>query len=191
MLPDTIPQPVLETDRFILRPFKLADAQNVQRLAGAWEIADTTLNIPHPYEDGMAEQWIASLQPRYEDGSHFTVAITLKQGGALLGAMSLMSINAAFARAELGYWVGKPYWGQGVATETARELLRYGFEKLHLNRIFAFHITRNPASGRVMQKTGMLYEGRLRQHVRKWGKFEDLEVYGILRSDWQQSQAQA
>ena len=87
-------------------------------------------------------------------------------------------------RAELGYWIGKPYWGQGYCTEAARATLDFGFEQLGLNRIFAHHFARNPASGRVMQKIGMTREGRLRQHVKKWDAFEDLELYGILKDHW-------
>ena len=86
--------------------------------------------------------------------------------------------------AELGYWIGKPYWNSGYATEASRAVLKYGFEVLGLNRIHASHFRRNPASGRIMEKIGMKYEGCLRQHFKKWGKFEDLETYGILRSEY-------
>ena len=78
----------------------------------------------------------------------------------------------------MGYWIGKPYWNQGFGTEAALAILRYAFEQLGLNRVYAAHFRRNPASGRIMQKIGMTYEGRLRQHVKKWGDFEDMEYYG-------------
>ena len=84
----------------------------------------------------------------------------------------------------MGYWVGAPYWGRGYCTEAARAILRYGFEELGLHRIHAQHFARNPASGRVMQKIGMVYEGRQHEHVRKWDRFEDSDLYGILASDW-------
>ena len=86
--------------------------------------------------------------------------------------------------AELGYWIGVPYWGQGYATEASRELLRYGFEDLGLHRIFASHFKHNPASGRILVKLGMRYEGCQREHLRKWDRFVDSELYGILRQEW-------
>ena len=86
--------------------------------------------------------------------------------------------------AELGYWIGVPYWGRGYATEAAREVVKYGFEKVQLNRIFAAHFKHNPASGKVLQKIGMKYEGCMRQNILKWGDFIDVEVYSILRQEF-------
>ena len=174
---------ILETTRLVLRPFTLADASDVQRLAGARAIASTTLNVPHPYEDGMAEQWICTHQERYEKGELVNFALVLRTDHTFLGAMGLQ-INQQYASAELGYWIGQPFWSQGYCTEAARAVLGYGFEVLGLNRVHASYLTRNPASGRVMQKIGMAYEGCLRQHIKKWDVFEDLALYGILQSDW-------
>ena len=80
--------------------------------------------------------------------------------------------------------VGRPYWNHGYATEAATAVLDFGFEKLRLNRIHAVHLARNPSSGRVMQKAGMLLEGTARQDTMKWDKHEDLVSYAILRDDW-------
>ena len=110
-------------------------------------------------------------------------AVTLKPAGTLIGTVGLR-IDDEDQRAELGYWIGKPFWGHGYCTEAARCVLQFGFEQVGLNRIFAHHFSRNPASGRVMQKLGMSHEGHLPQHVRKWDGFEDLELYGIVKSQW-------
>lgn len=176
-------QPTLPTDRLILRPFTLADAPSVQRLAGDSAIADTTANIPHPYPDGVAEAWISNHAQEFEQGTAVVYAITLKVTGELVGAISLFSIRAAFDRAEMGYWIGVPYWNHGYCSEAAKALIRYAFDEIGLNRVFAEHMVRNPGSGRVMQKAGLSYEGTLRQHVKKGDRYEDLAVYGILRSD--------
>jgi RimJ/RimL family protein N-acetyltransferase len=146
-------------------------------------VADTTLKIPHPYEDGLAEKWIANQREWFERHQQVVFAVTLRRGGTLLGATGLQ-LDLADLRAELGYWIGRPYWGHGYCTEAARATLDFGFEQLGLNRIFAHHFARNPASGRVMQKIGMTREGCLRQHVKKWDAFEDLELYGILKDHW-------
>lgn len=176
-------QPHLETERLVLRPFTLDDAPTVQQLAGDPAIADTTLNIPHPYADGMAEAWIKEHPETFAKGVGVTYAITRRQDGSLLGAISLR-INQRHHRAEMGYWLGKPYWGQGYTTEAARALLAYGFTELELNKIYATYLKRNPASGRVMEKAGLTYEGVLRQHVRNGEQYEDLVSYGILRSEF-------
>jgi|SRR6516164_495548 len=172
--------PILRTDRLVLRSFNLVDAPEIQRLAGHRDIAATTMRIPHPYEDGMAEKWLASIERSFEKGEAIVWAITRKKDGQLLGATGL-EIRAEDERAELGYWIGKPYWGQGYCTEAARAVVQYGFEYLRLNRIKAHHFAQNPASGRVLQKIGMIREGRLVQEIKKWGEFVDLEIYGIVR----------
>ncbi|MEQ9563233.1 MAG: GNAT family N-acetyltransferase [Woeseiaceae bacterium] len=176
--------PVLQSDRLTLRPFTLDDATRVQHLAGSRAIADTTLNVPHPYEDGMAEDWISTHEAKSNDGD-LTFAITLKESGELVGAMGLR-VDKPFARGELGYWIGEPYWRRGYCTEAATRLLRFAFTELHLNRVHAYYLARNPASGRVLQKIGMSREGIARKHTMKWDRFEDLVLCGILRGEWQQ-----
>jgi RimJ/RimL family protein N-acetyltransferase len=173
----------LTTKRLVLRPFSPSDARDVQLLAGDRSIADTTLTIPHPYEDGAAEEWISGHQEIYDRGKGVTFAVTTKEDGVLVGAISLMSVSAGH-QAELGYWVGKPFWNRGFCTEAAEAVLQYAFEEMGLERVHACHLSRNPPSGRVMQKIGMRNEGCRRHHVRKWGVLEDLELYGILRQTW-------
>jgi ribosomal-protein-alanine N-acetyltransferase len=178
--------PTLETKRLVLRPFTLADAPAIQTLAGDKDIAHRTLSMPHPYEDGMAEAWISTHQETYEKGEDIRLAITRRADDALIGAIGL-EINQQHARAEAGYWIGKPFWNQGYCTEALKAVIEFGFQELGLNRIQACHFGDNPASGRVMQKAGMTYEGCRRQHVKRLGAFKDLEGYSILRSEYEQS----
>ena len=175
--------PTLETERLVLRPFSLQDAATVQQLAGDVAVADTTLNIPHPYLDGMAEDWISKHGEAFAKLEGLTLAITRKSDGSVVGAISLIGI-ADGHRAELAYWIGKPYWNQGFCTEAGRAVVRFAFRDLGLLRVHAWHFGRNPASGRIMRKLGMRHEGTLRQHVRKWDECEDLELYGILKQEW-------
>lgn len=176
-------QPFIETPRLVLRPFGLDDASAVQRLAGERVIADTTLNIPHPYENGMAEKWIESHQPGFEAGLLATFAIIFRDDPQLIGAVGLR-LDQELNKGELGYWIGKPFWNLGYATEATAAVLKYGFNDLRLNRISACHLARNPSSGRVMEKAGMLREGMARQDTKKWDKYEDMVLYGIIREDW-------
>jgi RimJ/RimL family protein N-acetyltransferase len=175
--------PTLTTPRLILRAFEPADAAEVTRLAGDFAVADTTLNVPHPYEHGDAEAWIATHRPGFAAGELANFAILRRDDRQLLGAIGLQ-IERRFARANLGYWIGKPYWNQGYCTEAASAVVRYAFVDLSLNRVFASYLTRNPASGRVMQKLGMQREATLREHALKWDRHEDLVVCGLLRREW-------
>ena len=175
--------PPLLTERLILRSFTLEDAADVQRLAGDRDVASTLTNMPHPYEDGMAEEWMQSCSGRFEKDEALNFAITRKTDKHLIGGMELR-LDQKNENAELGYWIGKPYWNCGYATEAAKAVVAYSFEVLKLNRIYAKHYKRNPASGRVLEKVGMQYEGCLRQHIEKWDNFEDLIAYGMLKSEF-------
>lgn len=174
-------QPTLETERLVLRSFRMADVPAVQLLANDADVARNTLNIPHPYTDQDAEDWIASHPEQLQRREAVTYAVTTRVEG-VVGAVGLI-LDLEHARAELGYWIGAPYWGHGYATEAAAAVVAWGFRSLELNRIHASHFPRNPASGRVLRKLGMRHEGSLRRHVKKWDEFLDLELFGLLRPD--------
>jgi [ribosomal protein S5]-alanine N-acetyltransferase len=184
-----VQQPTLETQRLVLRPFTLNDAPEVQRLVGERDIAAVTQNIPYPYEDGEAQKWIKTHSKAFITGIGANFAIVLKENGLLCGAIGLV-FDKVNNNAEIGYWIGKPFWGKGYCTEAALAVLQYGFETIGLHRIHSGHFSHNPASGRVMQKIGMKYEGCRRQDVIKWVNYVDLELYGILKSDWEQKNEQ-
>ena len=172
----------LQTDRLTLRPYSLSYIPALLPLIGAREVAATTLRIPHPYTDSDARNFIAGTQESLLGGSELRLGIVWRESGALCGGVGLR-IEADHRRAELGYWIGVPYWGKGYATEASRALVDYGFGTLGLRRIFASHFANNPASARVLRKIGMRHEGSLRAHVLKWGEFIDLEMYGMVGSD--------
>jgi RimJ/RimL family protein N-acetyltransferase len=155
-------QPRLETSRLILRPFVPLDALAVRTLAGVREIADTTLEIPHPYPEGAAEAWIGSHRPIWGKGTGVSYAITLRHSGELIGAIGL-SIDQAWGCGDLGYWIG--------------------FSQLKVIRVQARHLLRNRPSGRVMEKIGMKREGVVRGAVRKWDLSEDVAVYALLAQE--------
>ena len=174
--------PSLKTARLLLRPFQLSDAPYLQRLAGAKEVAAGTF-LPHPYEDGMAEQWIADQERAHEEGTAVSFAITLVDNATFIGSIGL-DIVPIHRHARLGYWIGLPYWNRGYGTEAVKAVLAYGFGQLNLNRIYAPHFLGNDASGRVLQKAGMTYEGRMREHYVRFGRFVDLELYGMLQREF-------
>ncbi len=178
--------PLLKTERLTLRAFTLDDAKDVQRLAGDKLIADTTLLIPHPYPDGAAELWIETHNELFLRGTDYIFAITDKTTDELIGAIGL-TVNSSFRIGELGYWIGVPFWNKGYCTEAVRRLVKFGFEDLELNKIHAHHFINNPASGHVLLKSGMKFEGTLKQHIMKDGKHLDIRTYGILKEEYDES----
>lgn len=152
-------------------------------MAGAREIADTTVAIPHPYGLDHALAWIGNQRRESVRGRATNFAIRLLPGSPLIGSASLRDIDREHLQAELGFWIGHEWWGKGYATEAAAAVIRFGFETLGLNRICAHHMARNPAAGRVLLHVGMRREGLLRERVKKWGVYEDVAVYAVLRED--------
>jgi ribosomal-protein-alanine N-acetyltransferase len=175
--------PTLRTARLVLGAFDLEDAAELQRLAGAREIADTTLSIPHPYELDHALAWIGQQRREAVRGRATNFAVRLLQPGSLIGSVGLRDIDPEHLQAELGFWIGREWWGKGYAREAASAVIQFGFDSLGLNRIYAHHMARNPAAGRVLLGAGMQREGLLRQRVRKWGVYEDVVLYAIVRED--------
>lgn len=169
----------LETTRLRLRPYTEADVAELVPLIGTREVAATTLRIPHPYTEQDAHAFIAAAL----DAGKIWLAITLRSDGRQIGGIGLR-VDEHHRHAELGYWLGVPYWGKGYATEAGREMVRYGFEDLKLHRIFASHFGHNPASGKILVKLGMLHEGCQREHLRKWDRFVDSVLYGMSRQVW-------
>jgi [ribosomal protein S5]-alanine N-acetyltransferase len=178
----TAPQE-LRTTRLVLRSFERGDIPAIVRLAGAREIAATTINIPHPYTENDAQGFLAHADEEFRAGRSVSHAVTILQGGELCGSVGL-TLTPTHERAELGYWIGVPYWGRGFATEAASAVIMFGFETLKLHRIYAHHFAENHASRRVLEKIGMRHEGRSPQHVRKWNRFVDVENYGLLASEF-------
>ncbi len=176
------PYPMIQTDRLFLRPFFITDAKDVQELAGDRQVSDMLFTFD-PSQNGISQQWIIDQHEFFEQGKWVNLAITESPLGIVIGSVGL-DIDPEHNQAEIAYWLGKMYWGKGYATEAARATLEYGFEELHLHRVYARFLARNPASGRVLKKIGMTWEGRLRQHLEKNGIHEDLEVMGILKQEF-------
>lgn len=152
----------IETPRLRLREFSLADAPEVQRLAGDWRVAKTTLAIPHPYPDGAAESWIATHRDRITQRQGVVLAVTLE--GRLIGCVGVERYGNQPDRAELGYWVGTDWWGQGYCSEAVRAV----FSELPrllpgVKEVVAHYMLENPASGRVMAKAGMISSKPVRE----------------------------
>jgi ribosomal-protein-alanine N-acetyltransferase len=174
---------VLQTERLTLRQLDSKDAPAIHRLAGAAEIADTTLTVPHPYPFHAAVDWIERAQKEWKAKTAYIFAMTLKETKEFIGGIGLHLVPQDQI-AELGFWIGKPFWNLGYTSEASQILVKFGFETLQLHKIYGRYFPRNPASGRIMVKLGMQYEGLLREHVRKLDHYEDVVCYGLLKKDW-------
>lgn len=173
----------LETERLLLRRLELEDADRVEELASDYELAKTTLNVPHPYPVGSAADFIRSMWAAEEKGL-VAFAVVEKESESLIGIINIKQ-TLAFKRGELGYWIGRPFWGKGYGTEAARAMVAHGFETLGLNKVFAGAFADNPGSWRIMEKVGMKHEGTWRQHAMRDGRFVDLTYYGLLRREYE------
>ena len=169
-------QPELNTKRLLLRAFLLEDVHVVNILAGNINVSKTTLNIPHPYSSEMAQSWIETHNSGWEQKTNVVYAITLSENGQLIGAVGLHDVKPP--EAELGYWIGEPYWGNGYCTEAVKELIQFSFKTLGINKIKSEHLTSNPASGKVMIKAGMRHRKIIKNNDRH-GQLADIEVYEI------------
>ncbi|MBL9031210.1 MAG: GNAT N-acetyltransferase [Phycisphaerae bacterium] len=172
----------LRTSRLILRAFTLDDAEATVRICGQRIVAATTLRIPHPYSLADARAWLGMLPDLAASDRGVVFAITLD--GAVIGSIGL-TVDRPHSRAEIGYVIDPSHWGKGYATEAARAVVEHAFGTLALRRLFAWHFSRNPASGRVLAKAGFTREGSQRRQFLKWGRFEDAEVFGMVRGPQQ------
>ncbi|WP_257287171.1 GNAT family N-acetyltransferase [Endozoicomonas sp. SESOKO2] len=156
---------IITTDRLILRAFTPQDAGQVEILAGEEQVARLTENIPHPYPDGLAEEWIKDNESLREKNNAFVYAITLKSSDTLLGAIGLT--NTTHTQAELGYWLGLPYWGQGYCSEAGQSLISHAFEQLPFNQIRARALTKNVKSERVLLRLGFRSTSEILEKVKE------------------------
>lgn len=171
------------TRRFLYRPAGMQDATTMVKHLSNPLISKTTLHIPHPYTHADAETWIARNAKEIAAGTAYTFVIIPKGKKNMIGAIGL-HLTAEHSRAEAGYWVAVPHWNKGIATEALGGILKYGFEVLRLNKIFATHIPENAASGSVMVKSGMTKEGTLRSHYKKERKYITVIQYAITRREY-------
>jgi [ribosomal protein S5]-alanine N-acetyltransferase len=175
--------PRIETERLILRLPTLADLPLMVTLANDPDVTDGTMNMPFPYLEKNAINWLNRANEGFEKRDVFIFAMELKENGQFIGGTGF-TVNERYDRAELGYWIGKSYWNKGYCTESLAAMIKFGFENTSLNKFMATHYPHNSASGRVMEKCGMIKEGELVQHVKKGDRYLDLVQYRMTRDEF-------
>jgi len=174
----------IETERLILRRFTVDDADSMfTNWASDNEICKYMRWTRHENKEETKKKisrWVAS----YSKKSFYQWAITLKGNDEPIGAIGLFVVNEFDLCGDVGYCISKKNWGQGIATEALKAVLNFAFEIVGFNRIETYHSINNPASGRVMQKSGMVFEGLGRQKYKSICGFEDSNMYSILKEDF-------
>ncbi len=165
-------------DKIKLRPFSFSDKKRMAELANNKKIWENLRDaFPHPYSEKDAENFIEmclSKNPK----TFFAIELE----GELVGSVALVPQSDVYRKsAEIGYWIGEPYWGKGIATEAIRQILDFGFENLDIVRIYTGIYGHNLASQKVLEKNGFQKEAVFKKAVFKNGKFCDEVRYGILR----------
>lgn len=175
--------PIL-TGRLVLRDFTMEDGPAVHRYGSDPEVVRYLPWGPNTRSDTQAFLGRKLDSQRSDPRRAFDLAVTLASGGELIGAAGVRITSPQFRTAIMGYAYRRDAWGMGYATEAAGALVAFGFQKLGMHRIYAFCDTDNLASARVLEKTGLQREGRLRRHVLVRGRWRDSYLYAILEDEW-------
>ncbi|MVO99536.1 GNAT family N-acetyltransferase [Paenibacillus lutrae] len=174
--------PVLETDRTILRKLRLEDAQDIFEYCSDDEVSQYTTWFSHLTLEDTAG-FIERVLNAYHNGEAASWGIEHKQTGKLIGTCGFVHWNIAHSKAELGYALSGKFWNQGFMSEVTRRIIQFGFEKMALVRIEARCHLENRGSARVMEKSGMEFEGILRKHIFTKGEYQDVNMYSIIRNN--------
>jgi len=146
----------LETERLLLRPPGRRDIPAIVPLANDYDVAKNLSRMPHPYAEQDGENFVAMCEEKRAAGTDFNFAITLRSDGAFIGCIGLHLKDGAF---EFGYWLGRPFWGRGYATEAAHRLVAFAFDDLKADGVWAGWYHDNPRSGNVLKKLGCVPKG--------------------------------
>ena len=173
----------IETERLILRPFVKEDASAMYRNWASDPEVTKFLSWP-PYKSvDTAHEILGIWVPQYEDPAFYQWAIELKELGEVIGSISVVNHDDRVDMAEIGFCIGKTWWGRGIMTEAMKAVMDYLFDEVGVQRIEAGHDPENPASGAVQRKCGLKYEGTFRRRIRSNRGITDVAWYGILREE--------
>lgn len=176
--------PTLTTARLSLEEVRTSDIPSIIQYAGTEEVARTTLSMPHPYAEKDAIFWINRARQGFQAEDHYIFGIRLAATDEFMGGIGLI-VNKRFNKAEIGYWIGLPFWGKGYMTEATAAILKFGFNELGLNKIYAQFLAENPASGKIMIKNGMIKEAELVDHIQKYGEYKTSIQYRLTKAEYE------
>jgi len=174
----------IDGERIKIRKLRLSDAKDIYQNIKDKKIVKWTSNIPYPYPKDGATKFIRKTHYKIKNNKAYEFGVILKEINQLIGVIGLMHIDRKHKNAEIGYWLGKKYWGQGLMTEAVELILDFGFEKLRLHKIYARLFEKNIASKRVLEKSGFKLEGKIRETIYRNREWHNVLKYGILTSEY-------
>jgi [ribosomal protein S5]-alanine N-acetyltransferase len=168
---------------FSISNFMQGDQNFLIQYLAEKEIYNNTLAIPYPYTQADADWWIDFNLKRYAENKGMSCNWALRdQENKLIGGIGFMDyVVGQSHKAELGYWLAKPYWGLGIMPNAVKRVCEFGFNKLGLVRITAHVFEFNQRSSSVLEKSGFLLEGVLKKNYKKDGKIFDARLYSLIR----------
>lgn len=175
----------LETARLILRPFVKEDAPAMYRNWASDPEVTKFLSWPTYKTVDTAYEILNIWVPQYRDDTFYQWAIELKEIGEVIGSISVVNFDERVDMAEIGFCIGRSWWGQGMMTEAFQAVVDFLFGEVGVQRIEAGHDPNNPASGAVQRKCGLKYEGTLRRSIRSNQGITDKTVMAILKEEWE------
>jgi len=175
--------PILETDRLILREPSLKDVDDIFEYASDMDVNTFMPWDVHKSKDETRD-FLEKSNEIFKSSDNIDWMIELKSEKKVVGAISIREWNDQNKCADVGYVLAKKYWKKGISTEALRIVIKYGFEKLDVNRVEAHCDEENIGSYKVMEKAAMKYEGTMRQKILVKNKFVNMKIYSILRSDF-------
>ena len=176
----------LSTKHLTLRQLKMKDAQDIFLYSKDEEVARHVLWEAQK-SISEAKDYIRYMNRRYRNNEPSSWGIIDNYSNHLIGTIGYMNYDENNGSTEIGYSLSRKYWNQGIMTEALTKVIDYTFKNMQVERIEAQHETDNPASGRVMEKCGMKKEGILRHRLYNKGKYVDMVVYSILKSEYSPS----
>lgn len=175
--------PSLESNRLLMRPICAGDVAHIQQCVDDVRVSNNLSYTPHPYTMEMAETWTRNVNYGMSLGNCCYWTICEKETGEFVGSMGL-SIFREQEYCEMHYWIAADQWNKGYCTESAKRIVVYVFEKLNMHRLQITHREHNIASKRVIEKCGFTFEGSARESLKRFGKFENVFSYSILRNEY-------
>lgn len=175
---------VFDSKRLTLRTLRPSDAPDLYANVKDKEIVTWTMNIPHPYPKDGALKFIRKARYDMRKRKAYVFGIVLKENSKVIGVIDIRAVDWNNRNGEIGYWLGKDYWGKGLMTEAVSVILKFGFEELKLHRVYAKVFADHLGSKRVLEKSGFKLEGTMRKEHYRYGRWHDMLIYGVLRGEW-------
>ena len=172
----------LVTKRLTLRRLEAGDASRISLLAGDWEVSRMMAAVPRPYDEAMVKNWIDLTLRQWEAGVTYDFTIERGEDKLVIGGIGLERTNTA--KAELGYWLGRPYWRQGYGAEAAGRVIKFGFNDLGLDCIVSASLPTNTSSIGILEKLGFTFQCREQQYFPARGEKKEVASFALSRAEY-------